>query len=910
MKNNRKLCYILVSLAIGYLMCAYILNIKMNTTYVFDYFFSSDCPRVLEDLQNAFGWHDRIKVHPLFLMMVQPFFQMIKGVFSTNENGRVVLQALVAVLNCYGIYSIVYKISNSVYNAILSMLIYALSFSTIIFTAVTETFLYATFCFILFWNYIVYLENCKEINWKNYVILIVLGILCFSITITNIIPYVIGVIYLGVKRNGIKKSFKFIIYILGCVAVSCIILSVLQKIAFPNVTAFFDIILRRVENEEVKYMDFSLSFSRVISSLKIFFFGSFVAPKMNITLGGIEMMEYEILPKILLIIIMVAMFALIITAMIKRKIQFNKILIPMITSVLFNFLLHLVYGVGYVFLYSAHWVFLLAIISGILYSGLEDAKYKKIYVFLCIAFAFLELICNINKFIYIVNRVQYRFGFFEFTKWDVVVFVITIILLCIITIGIEAIKRNKKNWINVTFIVCFTLISCYSAGVVITRIESGNTMKTESSDNVTYNLEQFNKQIIYFDNNIFVGNKAVLLYEGFTGNIIQKGNVLYCNGDENMPESFKIIAKKNCIYKEDINGQSVLFDGNISRLPTEYYFGMGLRNKFILYKKNTGLYELKDYYTDEVILKNIEINSIDTLYYIAKGKCGSDNIQIKENENGIYLYRNNKKIILDESMKINIPDFSKYKYEDKLRILFYEVMINMTENGPKPNFIVYKNSFYRDAALAAMVCNKTGNMQVLTKWIEGMNSVYDHARVSVNEPDNLGQVLFLQSLVKNKNKKLINDVIIEAERITDSRGVLNGITDGDNHPIYATGWLKFGLESLGMDSSKWKLPLDVEDSYADLLWFYNSEWMKKYKQSHQYHCDTAWQYLDYARAHFFNYPIEKRDKKNNEFPLSYEVGSNADYFKYFDEDIYKLHLATPHIWGAQKCIYIILNYNV
>ena len=26
---------------------------------------------------------------------------------------------------------------------------------------------------------------------------------------------------------------------------------------------------------------------------------------------------------------------------------------------------------------------------------------------------------------------------------------------------------------------------------------------------------------------------------------------------------------------------------------------MGLRDKFILYKKNTGLYELKDYYTDE-----------------------------------------------------------------------------------------------------------------------------------------------------------------------------------------------------------------------------------------------------------------------------------------------------------------------
>lgn len=112
--------------------------------------------------------------------------------------------------------------------------------------------------------------------------------------------------------------------------------------------------------------------------------------------------------------------------------------------------------------------------------------------------------------------------------------------------------------------------------------------------------------------------------------------------------------------------------------------------------------------------------------------------------------------------------------------------------------------------------------------------------------------------------------------------------------------MKFGLESLGIDSSEWKLDLDVEDNYADVLWFYNTKEMQEYRKGHQYHCDTAWQYLDYARAHFYDYPIDQRDVKNNEFPLSYEVGSNAEYFKKIDKDIYKLKLATPHIWGAAE----------
>ena len=904
-KKNKELYWILGFLAIIYFIGAYLLNVKMDTTYVWDYFFSSDCPRVVEDLQNVFGWHYRIKVHPLFLMIIQPFFQLMKGIFYSNENGRIALQVLVAILNCYGIYKIVQKITKNRAISYLSMMFYGLSFSTLIFTSVTETFLYATLSFVMLWYYIVYIED-KPMDVRQCVILIGLGILAFAITITNIIPYSICVIWLLIHKKGLKKAIKYIVWILGGVALGCIAMSVVQKLIFPNVTAFYDILLGRVENEEVKYIDFSITFSRVLEFLKVFFVDSIVAPRLLITNEGINMGNTSAGIGITLATILIAFIVTVCLALKNKNFKFNLILIPILICIMFNLLLHLVYGVGYVFLYSAHWVFLFAIIMGIIYSCIDDSKLKKIYIIVSAVLIILEMINNIIKFTYIVNRAQYRFGFFELTKKDGAILGLVILMVAFLVLFLFYVQNSKDKFNTVIMAFCFTIILGYSIGIAIVRIEASNFVQSESTDNVTYDLPSFGKQIINFNNNIFIGNRHFLIYEGFTGQIFQKGDVLYCNGSKDMNESFKLIAKDGCLYKEDINGQVLLCDSTVSNLPREYYFGMGLRTKYVLYQNKKGSYNLKKYGTNEIIARNIEVRSIDTQHYVVKGTNKNDSITIEENENGIYLYRNDKKVILDESMQINIPDFSQYKYGEKLRTLFYEVMINMTTDGPKPNFIVYKNVFYRDAALAAMVCLQTENMHIMNDWIKNMDSVYDQARITVNEPDNLGQVLFLQSLVDEPNSSLIDAVIEEAERIT-SDGMLLGIVDGASHPIYATGWLKFGLESLGKDSSKWRLPEEVQDNYADALWFYNNNEMQQYRKTHQYHCDTAWQYLDYARAHFYDYPIDERDIKNNEFPLSYEVGSDAEYFRKFDKDIFKLKLATPHIWGAAEMYMYYIN---
>ena len=107
-----------------------------------------------------------------------------------------------------------------------------------------------------------------------------------------------------------------------------------------------------------------------------------------------------------------------------------------------------------------------------------------------------------------------------------------------------------------------------------------------------------------------------------------------------------------------------------------------------------------------------------------------------------------------------------YKHEKILKQLFHEVMINITEDGPKSNFIAYDKVWYRDAAIIAMVLEKTNNVKQIEQWINSITEIYDMQN-GEKEADNLGQVLYLVSLVENKNEQLINKIKQEANKIKE-----------------------------------------------------------------------------------------------------------------------------------------------
>ncbi|GAB6392188.1 MAG: hypothetical protein MdMp014T_1561 [Treponematales bacterium] len=129
--------------------------------------------------------------------------------------------------------------------------------------------------------------------------------------------------------------------------------------------------------------------------------------------------------------------------------------------------------------------------------------------------------------------------------------------------------------------------------------------------------------------------------------------------------------------------------------------------------------------------------------------------------------------------------------------------------------------WYRDIAYVGLFLQAIHRVDLIEKFAQNIDEMYDANR-GVKEPDNLGQILFLQSLLPHPNTALVNDIVAEARRIKDADGSLTGTTDGARSAAYQNGWLIYGLNALGMND----VALDfnpasaVDDNgYSRLLWF-------------------------------------------------------------------------------------------
>jgi hypothetical protein len=165
-----------------------------------------------------------------------------------------------------------------------------------------------------------------------------------------------------------------------------------------------------------------------------------------------------------------------------------------------------------------------------------------------------------------------------------------------------------------------------------------------------------------------------------------------------------------------------------------------------------------------------------------------------------------------------------------MKILYHEIMFSIIDGVPYARLFDYfhnekgepqKIIWYRDAAYAGLFLEFIGRTDLIEKFTANIHEMYDQNR-DVKEPDNLGQILYLQSLTKNKNNDLIKAIIEEAGRIKDSDGNLRGTTDGSRSSAYQNGWLIFGLERLGMreDAARFNRHSQIDDNgYSRLLWF-------------------------------------------------------------------------------------------
>lgn len=325
-----------------------------------------------------------------------------------------------------------------------------------------------------------------------------------------------------------------------------------------------------------------------------------------------------------------------------------------------------------------------------------------------------------------------------------------------------------------------------------------------------------------------------------------------------------------------------------------FLFGMGARRK-LLYREG----ELVDALNGEV-LRRWEVQAewiVPPAYTVLIETRAGGRVEIREDERGVWLVEDGLWVQLSPELPIRLPDFIGNPNALVLRVLHQEILVNIRAGLPVPNFFVYPRPWYRDAAMMAMVLRETGNLDLIRDWVLALDDPYDHNNGN-DEPDNLGQVLYLLSLFDAHEHPLVGRVLSEIGRFRLG-DYLDGITDGGQHPVYQTQWIKFGLGSLGLPDP-YRLPA-LPDSYAELCWW---GLPLSFAAREREPASPDYPYLTWAADithRGYLGPLSSRD-----YPLTWEANaSQAAYagLELISPEYAARRLAAPHTWHAAEMFF-------
>ncbi len=325
-----------------------------------------------------------------------------------------------------------------------------------------------------------------------------------------------------------------------------------------------------------------------------------------------------------------------------------------------------------------------------------------------------------------------------------------------------------------------------------------------------------------------------------------------------------------------------------------FLFGMGPRRK-LLYKAG----RLSDARTGDILRAwDVERETISpAAYEVSLRTCNGQDVTIREDEQAVRVREGKSWKPVTEGA-IKLPDFTGHPFRDRLRVLHHEILMNVVNGRPLPNLFVYDRPWHRDGAMMAMVLERTGNLCVLRDWVLSIRDPFDRNNGGHAEPDNLGQVLYLVSLVADRSHPAVAAVLGEIPRFRKN-GHVEGMSDSAPHPVYQTKWLKFGLRCLGLDDCF--IAPAVADTYDALFWW---DYRDRHADVAGFRTTTRhrYPYLAWAEDHFHCRGPDW-DLCGRGYPLTWEAhASQARY-----EGMAALGAAfpagrfcMPHTWHAAE----------
>jgi hypothetical protein len=349
-----------------------------------------------------------------------------------------------------------------------------------------------------------------------------------------------------------------------------------------------------------------------------------------------------------------------------------------------------------------------------------------------------------------------------------------------------------------------------------------------------------------------------------------------------------------------------------------FLFGMGDRLKLI-YRDGRLLNALTGNIEEQWTVKRAIIIPSEYTVHLDLAGVPPDqpqSVQLREDQNGVWILQPGKrpKLIPGTRSPVSLPQFADHPYGPILRVLHQEILVNISNGRPLPNFMAYSKPWYRDAALMAMVLRETGNLRLIRDWIMAIRDPFDRNNKGLPEADNPGQVLFLTSLVSDKTHPVVQ-AALDSVRQFRRENYITGKTDSDAHPVYQTRWLKFGLKSLGLPDP-YTIPKQY-DRYATLCWWDSQQEPVGDPAPSAQKADAVasqhFPYLDWAEDHYNSRagnPERRGMVANLDYPLSWEQqASHAHYpgMMMLDKELFRKKLVLPHSRHAAEMFLLLIT---
>ena len=343
---------------------------KASAFEEFDILFEMDTPRVIEDMTVFREDHSRTRVHPLFVMMVNPLGTLLTRL---TQSGILTARILNSVFGAFGValaFFFFLRYSRETIDALLLASLFGVSTSQLFLSSIPDTISLAVCSLILTYILFYFSLKSKKIYFLWWFLA---GMFSLSVTTTNFAQTAICFFIASLNSSSEKKLLKSVWASVkyGVVVLTAAIgLSLIQKVIYPTTDLFF---LPQAYEAEFVYAS-TLIFQRsryvVVHLIKNFLMSNIAAPApMIFEIHGLEnpgvtfgaSHDYSWIGWVVVILWLgLMLFSVLKILLEKKNLPFY---LGLAACLLFNFLLHAFYGVTEkrieLFLYTGNLTFLL-----------------------------------------------------------------------------------------------------------------------------------------------------------------------------------------------------------------------------------------------------------------------------------------------------------------------------------------------------------------------------------------------------------------------------------------------------------------------------------------------------------------------------------------------------------------------